>query len=280
MALLNDISKRPFGVEIEFFFPTSNEIERVVNQAKMPLWDQPNEIPDTEDWILTTESSVKNSDGSVGFEINSPHLQGEEGLRQISGIVDMLNDYGAMINENCGLHVHFEIEYDFDLLHFQNLFKLQLNLEDSFDCLVDFNRRYDNPYCKSNLQPFYDCFEDEFGVDKDEVLWTEAGRIALVEKAYTLLDDSQLIRQFIWGSKYHKLNMAAVTKHGTVEIRHHHGSLNYLDIANWVALQMALVETAKNVVQYEPAKAFFIGPQKVFTTLLVNEKVIEYYLSQ
>jgi hypothetical protein len=74
--------------------------------------------------------------------------------------------------------------------------------------------------------------------------------------------------------------MAAVTKHGTVEIRHHHGSLNYLDIANWVALQMALVETAKNVVQYEPAKAFFIGPQKVFTTLLVNEKVIEYYLSQ
>jgi hypothetical protein len=280
------IPKRRFGIEVEFLFSTEREIERIVRQG-FPIWVSPRKIPAfgstnkfnrNTDWKLVTEPSVRNLDGTVGFEMNSPPLIGEDGLQQISHIIDMLNDCGAMIHDSCGLHVHYEIGFDFDFLHFQNLLKLQLNLEDCFDCLVDFNRRDDNPYCKSNFNPFYDYFENDFRLDRDEVLWTKAGRRALIEKAYALLDDRDILKRLILGSRYHKLNMGAVTEHDTVEIRHHHGSLDYPAIANWIQLQMAFVEMAKNSVKIEPAKEFFVGPQKAFSSLLVNDKVVEYYI--
>ncbi len=192
----------------------------------------------------------------------------------------MLNRCDALVDATCGLHVHFEIALDFDLVQFQNLIKLQLNLEDSFDCLVDFTRRYDNDFCKSNLKPFYECFIDEFGFDQDEILWTEKRRAELVRKAYTLLDDPELVKQFILGSKYHKLNMSAIRKHDTVEVRHHQGTLDLNEVVNWIMLQMALVEKAKSSTNVEPAMTFFDGPQKAFTVLSVNKKVIQYYLNK
>ncbi|OQY54225.1 MAG: hypothetical protein DRR08_19325 [Candidatus Parabeggiatoa sp. nov. 2] len=144
MSDLNDTLKRRFGVEIEFLFPTWENIQCIVNHG-LPLWVDPSRIAvfgstrqynKNEDWKLTTDLSITNGDGTVGFEINSPILQGEAERQQLAQITNMLHHCGALIDKQCGLHVHIEIQPDFNQQQLKNLLKLQLNLEDSFDCPV------------------------------------------------------------------------------------------------------------------------------------------------
>ncbi|HDN27259.1 MAG TPA: hypothetical protein ENG03_09235 [Thioploca sp.] len=61
-----------------------------------------------------------------------------------------------------------------------------------------------------------------------------------------------------------KLNLSAFMIYGTVEIRHHHGTLDYSEVVNWLQLQMALVEKAKSVneVKPNPPLSFLKGPKR------------------
>jgi hypothetical protein len=287
MFFLNDTPDRRFGVEIEFFCPTWREIERIINQG-LSIWVNPRKIPAfgsrkrrENEWQLTTAPSVKNLDGTTGFEINSPPLQGKDGFRQIDKILKLLKDSGALVDTTCGLHVHLEVkpdteaQPDFELQFFRNLLKLQLNLEDSLDCLVNVSRRYDNDHCQSNLQPFYYSFRERLG-DEEAALWTVDGRTELVRLAHNFIDNAAHFSSLLF-TRYLKLNIGIFPILGTVEIRHHHGSIEFNEIANWILLQMALIEKAKSNNHVKPASTFFNGPQKAFTTLSVNKEVIEYY---
>ncbi len=293
--LTNYISKRQFGIEIEFLFPTWDDIERIVNQdnPEISLWVDPRGIAvfgsarqynNKTDWKLTTESSVTNGDGTGGFEINSPILQGEAELQQLAQIINMLHHCGAIIDEQCGLHVHIEIKPDFNQRQLKNLLKLQLNLEDSFDCLIDLVRRRDNIYCESNVSQFYSELHNEIGIDQETALWTDTGRASLILISFQLLDEANKQKMFMLntGSMFHKLNLAPLLDCGTAEIRSHHGTLDYAEITNWMALQMALVETAHSASQIQPETVFFVGPQKAFAVLSahLDKEVIEYYLNR
>jgi hypothetical protein len=184
----------------------------------------------------------------------------------------MLTEIGALVDSRCGLHMHIEVRPDFELPHFKNLLKLQLNLEDSFDCLVA--SRDDNPYCRTNLLPFYRQFMAQFA-DESTALWSKEGRVKLVSQANAFIDNASELGDLVF-AHYLKLDFNAV--YGTVEIRHHHGTLDDNEVINWLQLQMALVEKAKSVNEVKPASEFFNGPQKAFTTLAVNKKVVKYYL--
>ncbi|HEC83861.1 MAG TPA: hypothetical protein ENI48_01250 [Thioploca sp.] len=271
---------------MEFFFPTGREIEGVINQGRVPLWVSPSKFPAGgssyqydlygKEWKLTTDRSVKNHDGTNGFEISSPILQGKEAFEQIAHVLNMLKETGALVDSRCGLHIHIGVQPDLKLPHFKNLLKLQLNLEDSFDYLVDASRRCDNPHCNSNLSPFYRKFMARFA-DEPTALWTVDGRAKLVSQADTFIDNASKFMDLVFTRRL-KLNISAFMIHDTIEIRHHHGTLDYTEIVNWLQLQMALVEKAKSANEVKPASEFFNGPQKAFTTLAVNKEVAEYYL--
>jgi len=158
--------------------------------------------------------------------------------------------------------------------------------------LVDTSRRYDNHHCSSNLSPFYRKFLARFVneqpalwtaegmtrfADEPTALWTAEGRAKLVSQANTFIDNASKFRALVF-TRCLKLNLSAFMMYGTVEIRHHHGTLDYSEVVNWLQLQMALVEKAKSANEVKPASEFFNGPQKAFTTLAVNKEVAEYYL--
>ncbi|HDN27047.1 MAG TPA: hypothetical protein ENG03_08140 [Thioploca sp.] len=283
-------SKRQFGIEIEFLLPRWEELDPIaVTSPKLglSLWIDPQEIPDwgterpyneVSDWKLTTDSSVENGDGSVGFEINSRILQGESSLSELAIILEHLNKYNALVDEQCGLHVHIEIRNNFSETQIKNLLKLQLNLEDAFDSLINPERRRGNIYCKSNLNPFYSELCEGSTISVDPAIWTDTSRASLVSRSFQFLDEAeqQTMQMMAAGSMFHKMNC------GTVEIRSHHGTLDYAEIVNWIALQMALVETAYSASQIEPETLFFVGTQKAFTVLEanLNENVIQYYLNR
>jgi hypothetical protein len=218
---------RNFGIEIEFLFPTEGEIERVINQGRVPVWVSPNEFPAWgstyqydlygKEWKLTIDISVKNRDGTNGFEISSPILLGKEAFEQIAQVLNMLKETGALVDSRCGLHVHIGVRPDFvELPHLKNLLKLQLNLEDSFDCLVDASR-YDNPYCRTNLLRFYRQFMAQFA-DESSALWTAEGRVELVSQANAFIDNASELRALVF-AHYLKLDFNAFMAYGTVEIR-------------------------------------------------------------
>ncbi len=122
---------RRFGVEIEFLFPTGIKIEAVINQGRVPLWVSPSKFPAGgssyqydlygKEWKLTTDRSVNNHEGTNGFEISSPILQGKEAFQQIAHVLNMLKETGALVDSRCGLHIHIEVRPDFKLPHFKNL---------------------------------------------------------------------------------------------------------------------------------------------------------------
>ena len=288
-------SKRQFGVEIEFFFPTWEAIEAIAitsSKLGLSLWIDPREIPDwgtsrpyneVLDWKLTTDSSVTNDDCSVGFEMSSRILQGESSLSELALIIELLNKFNALIDDECGLHVHIEIRNDFEASQIKNILKLQLNLEDSFDYLVHPERRRGNIYCKSNLNQFYSELID-LETSQETAIWTDTGRASLVSRSFQFLDEAerQTMDKLIAASMFHKLNLFPTLSCGTVEIRSHHGTLDYAEIVNWIALQMALVETAHGASKIDPETLFFVGPQKAFTVLEANLNfdVTQYYLNR
>ncbi|HDN27261.1 MAG TPA: hypothetical protein ENG03_09245 [Thioploca sp.] len=75
LVIHNNNFTRKFGVEIEFLFPTGREIERVINQGRVPLWVSPSKIQACgsshqydqygKEWKLTTDRSVNNQDGTI-----------------------------------------------------------------------------------------------------------------------------------------------------------------------------------------------------------------------
>jgi hypothetical protein len=46
------------------------------------------------------------------------------------------------------------------------------------------------------------------------------------------------------GGRYHKLNLCAYLRHGTIEFRHHAGTVNPVKIVNWIAFCLNFVETS------------------------------------
>jgi len=60
--------------------------------------------PEDDRWHAKSDSSVH----APGFELASPPLRGERGLRELQKMVSVLRDYCAADN-SCGLHIHHEV---------------------------------------------------------------------------------------------------------------------------------------------------------------------------
>ncbi len=154
------------------------------------------------------------NDGSIrgidGFELVSPPLCGEAGLNEIRTVCRVLAQLGARVNKSCGLHVHHHAP-DFKPRHFQNLVAFYTKAEDQIDRVMPNSRRAsNNRYCGTMKR---------FNADR-------------------LFDNS----------RYHKLNLNSYYRYGTVEFRHHSGTIEADKIINWVELTQRMVLRAKKRV--------------------------------
>jgi hypothetical protein len=169
-------------------------------------------------WKVVSDASV-NGNGN-GLEFVSPVLKGDDGLDQVRKICNALTAIGATVNLSCGYHVHVgardqERNADF----FKNLLKLYSRYEEAIDQIMPPSRRGNaNRYCASVIRH----------------------NAAVVDAAVT---PQQVIAAL--GSRYHKLNLSAFYKHGTVEFRQHAGTVDGDKAANWIVVCLKLVAAAK-----------------------------------
>jgi hypothetical protein len=229
---------RKYGVEIEFTNLDGHAAVRAMRDAGINT--------DAEGYNHTTRSHWKIvTDSSCGYEAVSPILEGEDGLEEIKIVCAVLEGAGAKVNKNCGVHVHFDAS-DFNLENFKNLFKYWVKFEDVFDSLMPASRRLQaNQYCNSNLK-----------VRASDA----ASHAQACQEIFTQIDAITTIEQFkqLYPSRYHKLNPHSYWRHGTIEVRHHSGSIDGEKITQWIRLMDGLFTRAKQakVVKFKTTEAY------------------------
>jgi hypothetical protein len=231
---------RRFGIEIEAYNCTRDHLAHELQEAGINVAVEGYNHNTSAHWKLVTDASLY---GNNTFELVSPILEGESGLRELEKVCWVLDLCNAKVNESCGLHVHMDAA-DFNMNTWKNLALSYKNIENTINAFMPATRR-DNQYCKSLSR-----------ISERRILQANT------------LDD---LRVAFGNDRYHKINLEAYARHRTIEFRQHSGSTNFTKMSNWVLFlgrmitfaQQAKVETG-TTLQNLP---FLTDDQKIYFKL-------------
>lgn len=203
-----------FGIEIEAYNCDMRRLARELQDAGITVAVEGYNHTTRENWKLVTDGSLQGNDT---FELVSPILVGEAGLKELEKVCWVLDLCDARINDSCGLHVHLDAE-GFNMNTWKNLALTYKHLESLIDAFMPGARR-NNSYCKS-----LNHVSDE-----------------RIKSAGTI----DALRDVFSRDRYHKVNFEAYSRHKTVEFRQHSGTTNFTKIENWVRFLNGLITFAK-----------------------------------
>ena len=200
---------RAYGIEIELLHDDKIAMARALTAAGIDIQVSHYTHSTTSYWKMVDDASLR---GGNGYELVSPKLYGENGLDQIRTVCRVLAEQGARVNVTCGLHVHHDAA-DYKAKHFENVLRLYGRAESVLDSMMPKSRRENNnTYCRS----------------VDGI----AGRIG-----YSRM------------GRYYKVNFESYQRHGTVEFRHHSGTIEADKIINWVLITQRIMDRCKKMVK-------------------------------
>jgi hypothetical protein len=208
--MLNE--NRTYGVEIEFTDLRNhgrNHIAAALNAAGIRTHVESYNHTTRRHFKLTTDVSING-----GYELVSPVLKGQRGLDMLKTVSEVLVSLGCSANRSCGLHVHHNIN-DLSGEQVAALFTSYANNERLIDGLMPASRRGHGA--------------------------THVRSIRGVRGTLSHQTTLQGIRDAL-GTRYKKLNIESYWRYGTVEFRHHGGTVEFEKISNWVKLTQAMVE--------------------------------------
>lgn len=94
-----------FGIEIEAYNCDMRRLPRELQDAGIVVAVEGYNHTTRENWKLVTDGSLQ---GNNTFELLSPILVGEAGLKELEKVCWVLDLCDAKINDSCGLHVHLD----------------------------------------------------------------------------------------------------------------------------------------------------------------------------
>ena len=223
--LTNFFFNHTFGVEIEAFGISRQELETELNNAGIPTRFEGYTHATRDHWKIVTDSSIE---GQQSFEIVSPKLKGEEGLRQLKTVTLILRGLEARVNRSCGLHIHFDAS-GFNAETWKNIFKNYAKIEHVIDNFMPNSRRGNsNTFCKSVRTRNYEQRIDSMRnlVDAENAI-------------------NHIYNHITRGSRFYKVNPAAYFRHRSIEFRQHSGTVNFSKIKNWILFLARFIEFSK-----------------------------------
>ncbi len=194
---------------------------------------------------------IDKHDGSVGAfgrEFTSPPLKGEAGLDEVRKLCDYAERNGWMANERCGLHVHVDVRA-LDIKRLQAIACAFYLARDVFGSLVR-SDRLRNQYCAGANENMADYLQ--------KLDWHYF---------------SECLDRYCW------VNWAAYSKHGTVEVRLHHGTVEVEEICTWVELCVKFVDWAAKVGIAKVKQALWLkdsAERTEFVLSLVDDETAAY----
>lgn len=213
-----------FGVEIEATGITTRELETELTNAGIQVSSEFYNHATREHWKITTDSSVR---GENCFELVSPKLKGDLGLRELKTVLLIVRGLEAKVNRTCGLHIHFDATY-FNLQTWKNILWNYASLENEIDKFMPISRRANNnTYCASIKRNCYESFLRNF------------------TDTQNLESGLQELRSFYRNDRYFKVNLQSFLRHRSIEFRQHAGTVNYKKVENWIIFLARLIEFSK-----------------------------------
>jgi hypothetical protein len=171
----------------------------------------------------------KTSDGSIsgyGVEWVSAPMSGDRMFNEIDGICGWLNKNEYGVNRSCGLHVHIDARD----LYWEELCGIMIvgnAAEETLYSMIPKSRETSNWCRKSKLT--------------NEVLLGIKSNKDFTNSWYDYNGESPNLDKYN-DSRYTGINMHARVYMGTVEFRHHSGTINPNKINNWITVCQSIVE--------------------------------------
>ena len=219
-AIARTLKPRTVGIEIECYVPYATAAQVDADIAAVLEYNREDWNYRTRTyWKGITDSSLNNSrpSGYVGREFVSPPLKPTELFLQLPLLLQVLELHGARVNKACGFHVHID-GAGYTPKRMQYLINHYAKSETALDCLMPRSRRDSNSdYCKS-----------------------------VRDVQTTMLANDGRVRH----GRFYKVNLEAFAKHGTVEFRHHAGTLDFEKMVCWIAICHATAERCRLKVPY------------------------------
>ena len=237
-------SQRCFGVELETSQTlTQDRVKDIIASSDTPRgvsltnWGA---SKNNRDWHVKMDASCGGGCDDWGWEIASYKACGVEDLISISKVAERLRNHGLKVNNNCGLHIHVEVN-DFTTHRMGYLLARWMAVEHWLFNSVPF-RRGTSVYCRAlrHIRPLNEKVGVKYTADD---LWEhfkpeyktygsqDYRRVALNLCNFYLEKDKQRKRRC------------------TVELRLPEGTLRGVDVKNWVRFFVHLVETSAHDVK-------------------------------
>lgn len=229
---------RTFGIELEITGLNASQAAEVIRAIGLACNYEGYTHRTTPHWKTVTDASIR----GVGCEVVSPVLPAnEESFRQVEAICNALRAAGAGVNTSTGYHVHVggTDEHAITLDCLKNLVKISTKLDDVIDQVVAPSRRTAarNCFCRSLLS-----------MVGGEYAPTDALEVkrARIEQAFKRVDACKTLTDLtgLFSSRYYKINVQAMLRHGTVEFRQHQGTVDAQKVVAWLRLCIGLVDFA------------------------------------
>jgi len=251
-------ARRKWGVEIELISPVSSyELSRLINEAGVSCEVESYNHARRGHWKITTDASVHANRAQMRrrnsneMELVSPPLKGEEGFRQLKIVCDVLEAVNADVNKTCGLHVHHDMpeyrnNYDDMGVIAARLYDAYAEYEGVIDRLMPGSRRGNsNTYCRGHRG-----YEHNYNPKATKVGFTSSGRKLTLRESKSVYSYNVAS----W-TRYVKVNLDALERHGTIEFRHHSGTVEFAKIKNWIVFTQLFLLKATNTTLRERKRA-------------------------
>jgi len=142
-------------------------------------------------------------DRYFGEEVAIHPSNGDRLLNIIKSVCSTLDNSNCYVNHSCGLHIHISTR-GFNAQHLHNIRGWWSALEPIIFLFVEKSRE-ENQYC-----------EPISGIVPNAIRWST--------------------------NRYNSLNATARQKHGSYEVRIHEGTINYIQIKNWILFLLTFFE--------------------------------------
>ncbi len=226
--MININTNRTFGIELEAYNISREHLIRELRNENIDAHASSYCGRDYSVWQIKTDSSIN---GNNGFEVVSPILT-KDRIEEVKTVLRIINENGGEVNSSCGMHIHWGVS-DWGIKQFRNFTKRYVKFEKAIDSIVPRSRRVNNNrYCKSIIN-------DDYGnqlVDN-------------INRTFKKIDKCRNVRQIsrtVTFGKFSKLNTDVFPRSGTIEIRHHSGTLDESKILNWISLTGGMINDSDN----------------------------------
>lgn len=205
------ITDRKFGIEIEAFGVSATRVQDALRVAGLNAEVEGYNHITRSHWKITSDASIN---GRHAFELVSPILQGQNGLRQLKKACQVLNDLEAQVNVSCGLHVHLDSQ-EMNVDEILSVYNRYCDYTSQIDQVVSPSRRGEGARYVSQVKRVNKKFQSKRGLARHQ-------------------------------NKYRKVNLVNIASRGSIEFRQHQGTTDYTKISNWLSFLMQFVEASRH----------------------------------